>query len=124
VKQVEADVVALLDAYHSAMVGARTADLDPLLDEGFSLVHITGYVQPKEEWFSVIRSGEFDYHQIDFQAGTLALEMRAGETVLTGKGIFDATIYGMRSNWRLRFAIRLAKQDDRWRILHAHYTRF
>jgi len=46
--------------YHAAMVDARTADLDALLARDFALVHITGYVQPKAEWFDVIRSGTFD----------------------------------------------------------------
>jgi hypothetical protein len=50
----------VLRAYHSAMVDARTDDLSTVLDDEFSLVHITGYVQPRAEWFGVIRSREFE----------------------------------------------------------------
>jgi hypothetical protein len=54
-------IMQVLRAYHAAMVDARTEDLSTLLDDDFSLVHITGYRQPETEWFGAIRSGRFDF---------------------------------------------------------------
>lgn len=55
-----AEILRTLRAYHTAMVDARTADLDALLAPDFALVRMTGYVQPKAEWFDVLRSRQFD----------------------------------------------------------------
>ena len=113
-----------MHAYHAAMVEARTDDLDQLLDKEFSLAHITGYIQPKDEWFGVIRSGQFDYHRIDIEEETLAVNITGSTAVLTGRGIFNATINGMRNPWRLQFTMECARQNGRWTITRARYTSF
>ena len=83
------------------MVDASTVDLDELLDPGFALVHITGYVQPKDEWFDVLRSGQFDYHRIEIDEKTIPVRIDGDAADLRGRGIFDATINGTRNPWRL-----------------------
>jgi hypothetical protein len=118
------EIALLLRAYHSAMVDARTDDLATMLDEHFSLVHITGYVQPKHEWFGVIRSGAFDYHRIDVDEQALSVTVSHKAALAAGRGIFDATIEGSRRPWRLRFALRLAKRGNGWRIAEARYSSF
>ncbi len=60
-----AEIIAVLRAYHAAMVAANTKDLDRLVADGFTLVHITDIVQPTSSWFDVVNSGQFDYHRID-----------------------------------------------------------
>jgi hypothetical protein len=121
---VEAEVLQVVGAYHTAMVGARTDELDALLDAGFALVHLTGYVQPREEWLEVVRDGQFDYHRIDVDERSLAVTVTGPAAMVKGRGIFDATINGMRSPWRLQFTLRLAKHRDRWILMHARYTSF
>ncbi len=119
-----ADIIRVMHAYHLAMVEARTDDLDTLLDNEFSLVHLTGYDQPKDEWFGVIRSGQFDYHRIDIEEETLAVNITGSTAVLTGREIFNATINGMRNPWRLQFTMECARQYGRWTITRARYTSF
>ena len=119
-----AEIIRVMHACHAAMVEARTDDLDQLLDKEFSLAHITGYVQPKDEWFGVIRSGQFDYHSIDIEEETLAVNITGSTAVVTGRGIVNATINGMRNPWRLQFTMECARQNDRWTITRARYTSF
>jgi hypothetical protein len=117
-----AEILGMLRAYHAAMVDGRTDDLDALLDAGFALVHRTGYVQPREEWLEVVRDGQFDYHRIDVDERSLAVTVTGAAAMVKGRGIFDATIHGMRRPWRLQFTLRLAKPRDRWILMHARYT--
>ena len=114
----------VLDAYHAAMVGARTDELGALVAEGFTLGHITGYVQPKAEWFGVIRSRSFDYHDIRIEQDRLRVEVAGDEAVVRGRGIFDATIQGMHAPWRLQFELRFARRSSGWIIADARYTSF
>jgi hypothetical protein len=119
-----ADILAALRAYHAAMVDARIERLAELVDAGYSLVHITGYVQPRDEWFDVIRTGEFDYHRIDVDERTLSLNVTGGTASLSGRGIFNATINGMHAPWRLQFSMTWAKQGGDWKIMSARYSSF
>jgi hypothetical protein len=117
-------ILSVLRDYHAAMVSGSTDILDKLVAPDFSLVHITGYVQPKEEWFSVIRSGDFDYHQIDIDQKRLDIVIDDASATVTGRGIFNATINGLSNPWRLQFAIRLARSNDRWILADARYSSF
>ena len=98
-----AELTGVLSRYHDAMVAARTDTLDAMLDPGFTLVHITGYVQSKDEWFGVMRTGEFDYHAIDLDDSALRMDGTDHGATVIGRGIFNATIHGMRRPWRLAF---------------------
>jgi ketosteroid isomerase-like protein len=119
-----AGILDVLRAYHAAMVEARTDRLGELVDEDYSLVHITGYVQPRDEWFDVIRDGQFDYHRIDVDEQALSVSVSGDTATVAGKGVFDATINGMHAPWRLRFEMRWARQRGTWRIISSRYTSF
>ncbi|WP_342609761.1 hypothetical protein [Vibrio tritonius] len=44
------EFLALLDELHNAMVAVDINRLDDVLEDDYSLQHITGYEQPKREW--------------------------------------------------------------------------
>ena len=106
------------------MVSASTDILSRLVSPDFTLEHITGYVQPKEEWFEVIRSGEFDYHQIEIDQNKLNVVIQDTSATVTGRGIFNATISGLSNPWRLHFSIRLVKRNEGWILGEARYSTF
>lgn len=119
-----AGILGILRAYHAAMVEARTDQLAELVDEDYSLVHITGYVQPRDEWFDVIRAGQFDYHRIDIDNRALSVSVTGNTATVAGRGIFEATINGMHAPWRLQFRMAWSKLGGAWRIMSARYTSF
>ncbi|MES2767093.1 MAG: nuclear transport factor 2 family protein, partial [Bacteroidota bacterium] len=44
------------------MIDRNIAELNKILDKDFTLTHITGYVQSKDEWFSEIESEGMKYY--------------------------------------------------------------
>ena len=86
--------------------------------------HITGYAQPKDEWFQFLKPGRFDYHQITIDDKSVSLVVKVAAAELTGRGIFNPTINGARNPWRLQFTMRLAKRGERWIIARSSYTTF
>jgi hypothetical protein len=60
------------------MVEGRADLLDTILDDSFTAQHITGYVSPKGEWLTQVRSGEITHHSICDQGTTVALHGRRG----------------------------------------------
>ncbi|MFJ8716420.1 nuclear transport factor 2 family protein [Streptomyces violaceus] len=99
-------------AYLDAMDEGDTKALDDLLDDSFTLTHMTGYVQPKAEWLAQIRQDRFVYHAIDEKKRTLDID---GDWArLVARTVTDATVYGTRADWRLKLATDYARQDDTW----------
>jgi len=117
-----AEVLTLMRAFHAAMVERRTDLLAGMLASDYSLVHITGYRQPRDEWFQVIESRQFDYHRIDIDQ--MSVKVTGDAASVTGRGIFNATINGVQAPWRLRFAMQLERSGEGWKLISAHYERF
>lgn len=112
----------LVSRYHSAMSRADVRTLDSVLSENFTLVHITGYVQPKHEWLDVVRSRAFQYHEIDVDHSYLSFIEYDRSATVSGKGIFNATINGIHNLWDLRFQLDLRRQGSTWILYHASYS--
>ncbi|MEU1183620.1 nuclear transport factor 2 family protein [Streptomyces sp. NPDC005820] len=99
-------------AYLNAMVEGDTQALDELLDDGFTLTHMTGYVQPKAAWLAEMRAGQFVYHSIDEVDTTLCLD--GGTAHLTVRTMTDATVYESRADWRLLLTTDYARRGGAW----------
>jgi hypothetical protein len=95
-----------------SMVAADADRLDELLDPGFSLTHITGYVQPKDEWLHEIQAGSMRYHAIEEGEVEVTASAR-GATVVT-RDVVDATIWGNRAAWRLQMTTTFAHDGVAW----------
>lgn len=103
-----------------AMKQGDTGRLAGLLDEGFTLTHITGYRQPKAEWLAQMRTGQFRYHAIAIQSTNIIV--RGEGATITGRIITDATVSGTRANWRLQLAISYQRQANDWVALQSVAT--
>lgn len=107
-----AAVRALHDALCEAMVAGDVAGLDSILTDGFTLTHMTGYVQSKSEWLDAIETGQMQYHRVETVEATISAE---GATPgLTARTLTDATIWGSRSTWRLTLRSWFEPYGDDW----------
>lgn len=70
-------------AYLDATDEGDTEPLDDMLDDGFTLTHMTGHVQPKAEWLAQMREGQFVHHTIDEKNLTLDIK---GDTATSSSG--------------------------------------
>ncbi|GGN40479.1 nuclear transport factor 2 family protein [Streptomyces fuscichromogenes] len=110
-------------AHHAcltAMDEGDTTALDQLLDDGFTLTHMTGYVQPKAEWLAQMRQGRFVYHTIDPKSMTL--HIHGDEARLVALTVTDATVYGTRAHWRLQLATDYTVRAGGWIALRTVAT--
>ena len=119
-KSAHDDVVEAFRAQLRAMTEGDTESLDALLDDGFTLTHITGYPQPKDEWLSQMRAGQFVYHGIEEKKVTVDVE---GDTArLVGRIVTDATVYGTHADWPLQLTTDYARENGTWTALRSVAT--
>ena len=111
-EQDRAEILRNYRAQLQAMVDGDTAALGGLLTENFSLTHMTGYFQPKQEWLAEMRAGQFQYHDTQEKDTSIALEDSTAR--LVGRIVTDATVYGARAKWRLQLAMEFTRRNGTW----------
>lgn len=89
----------LYRAMNRAMVAQDVATLDRILDDNFTLTHMTGYIQAKAEWLADVASGRMRY----FSTDEVSVETTGEQTI--GRAVTKAKIWGMDGSWRLQQVI-------------------
>jgi hypothetical protein len=117
-----ADVERVFREMYRCMLDADIRCLETLLDPKFTLTHMTGFVQPRAEWLSAIRSGEMAYH--DAREVSIATAVEGDRASIVGRHRVDATIFGSRGTWRLQLTGELLRRLDRWLIASVVATTF
>jgi hypothetical protein len=104
------------------MIDKNLVELDKVLDKDFTLTHITGYLQSKDEWLSEIKSERMKYYSYKEVKTTITVD--GNNATFVGQNILDARIWGSRNNWRLQQTLQLEKRSGRWVILKSVATTF
>ncbi|GGR37701.1 DUF4440 domain-containing protein [Deinococcus ruber] len=113
-QQAKTEVLESHQALFRAMVEGRTDVLDDLLEDRFTLTHITGYVQPRDEWLAEIRSAKFRYHEIDEK--NVSVELAGSTAVLISRAVFTVTIGGSRGTWSLQSTLQYRRTKGHWTV--------
>ena len=106
-------IVANFHARQRAMVDGDTAELRRLSTPDSRAEHISGYDQPRDEWFDQIHSSYFDYHAIDNDLIDIHLT-GPDRATLVARSTIDVTIGGSRNIWRLESTAEYVKVGGRW----------
>jgi hypothetical protein len=104
------------------MIEGNTSEINKIVDQDFTLTHITGYVQSKEEWFSEIRTERMKYYS--YKEVKTSINIDGDKAVFVGQNILDARIWEMRNNWRLQQTMQLEKRNGKWIIVKSVATTF
>ena len=104
------------------MIKEDTAGINNILDTHFTLTHITGYVQPKDEWFSEIESERMKYYS--YNEVKTSVKIEGDKATFVGQNLLDARICGTRNTWRLQQTMQLEKRNGKWIIMKSVATTF
>lgn len=114
-KNDEAQILALVRQLTQLMIERNTIEMNKIFDKDFTLTHITGYVQPKEEWFAEIEKESMKYYS--YREVNTSVKINGDKAEFIGQNILDARIWGSRNNWRLQQTMQLEKRNGKWIIL-------
>ncbi|HWJ27151.1 MAG TPA: nuclear transport factor 2 family protein, partial [Flavisolibacter sp.] len=99
------------------MIERNTAAINKIVDANFTLTHMTGYVQPKLEWFSEIEKESMKYYSAIEVAHRIKVE--GGKATFMNQNLVDARIWGSRNTWHLQQNMQLEKRVGQWIILNS-----
>jgi hypothetical protein len=114
----EQRLVAAYRQMHRFMLAADTRSLEPLLADGFTLVHMTGYAQPRDEWLAQIDSGRMRYFSSE-EDEVAVIRVEGQRVTLRGRNRVKASIWGAQSTWPLQMDIEFVLVNGRWLMQHA-----
>jgi hypothetical protein len=120
--QNELQILELSRQLTQLMIEKDTVGLNKILDPLFTLTHLTGYVQSKEDWFAEIESERMKYYSYD-EVKT-SLKIAGNKATFVGQNLLDARIWGSRNQWRLQQTMNLEKRNGKWIILKSVATTF
>lgn len=103
----KSEILDLIRQLTELMIDKNIVEMNKILDSHFTLTHITGYVQSKEEWFSEIESERMKYYS--YSEVKTSVNIDRNKAVFVGQNLLDARIWGTRNNWRLQQTMHLEK---------------
>lgn len=101
--------------YWQAMISGDAHVLRKLMAEDYTLRHMTGTVQTREEFLAGLENGTFRY----FSAAHDLIDVTIhGDTAeMTGQSRVSAAVYGGREHrWRLQGDFTLRKEEGQWKL--------
>src|SRR3954454_16108731 len=110
--EIRAAVLANYGGQRRAMVAGDADALGALLADDFTLVHMTGYRQPKAEWLADGPAGAMTYHSMEDV--DVAVDVSGEAPVVTARTRTAATIWGASGTWPLRLRISFAHDGTSW----------
>ncbi len=113
----EQEIIDLYQAENKAMVDKDINTLNKILAPGMTLTHMTGYVQPKEEWLSQIQSEEMKYYSSK-EENIKDIQIDGDKASFVGQNRVKARIWGgSPSTWPLQMKMYFEKQNGKWIIV-------
>ncbi len=103
------------------MAADDVSTLEKLLAPDFSLTHMTGYVQPREEWLAQVKNGQMHY----FSSREESIEVTAipNGWQVTGRNRVLADIHGGGKNeWGLNTVMPIGEVNGQIMALDAIVT--
>lgn len=100
---------------YRAMVEKDVAELDRLHADDFTLRHMTGTRQTKQQYIQAIVDGTLNYYEAQHEQMDIRID--GDRATLTGRSRVNAAVYGGgRHTWRLQLRFTLRKENGQWRL--------
>lgn len=122
ITNLEKEVIAVTDKLTDLMIARDLKGMDNILDTHFTLTHITGYVQPKAEWFREVKTESMKYYS--YEPVSREVNVNGDKAQVVQRNKLDARIWGSRNVWRLQQIFSLEKRSGKWIIIRSIATTF
>jgi hypothetical protein len=110
--EIRAAVLANYEGQRRGMVAGDADARGALLADDFTLVHMTGYRQPRAEWLADVRAGAMTYHSMEDV--DVSVDVSGDAPVVTARTRTAATIWGASGTWPLQLRISFAHDGTAW----------
>ena len=109
------EVLERFIAFQEAMIVKDSEKLNEIICDNYTLTHMSGRTQTKQEFIYEIMDGTLNYYKsaIDNPDITICGENKA---IFKADVTLDAKVYGMKGTWTLHSKQTMEKINNKWHI--------
>ena len=89
--------------------------LDEILDDDYTLTHMSGKTQTKQEYIDEIMDGTLNYYKSTIDNPQIRI-IEEDKAIFNADVTLDAKVYGMKGTWTLHSQQTMEKINGRWYI--------
>ncbi len=99
--------------FQYAMIEKDLEKLNELLEDNYTLTHMSGKTQTKDEYIGEIMDGTLNYYKSIINNPIIMIKEK-DKALLKADVTLDAKVYGMKGTWTLHSEQTMEKINEKW----------
>ncbi len=99
--------------FQYAMIEKDLEKLNELLEDNYTLTHMSGKTQTKDEYIGEIMDGTLNYYKSIINNPIIMIKEK-DKAILKADVTLDAKVYGMKGTWTLHSEQTMEKINGKW----------
>ena len=99
--------------FQYAMIEKNFEKLNELLEDNYTLTHMSGKTQTKDEYIGEIMDGTLNYYKSIINNPIIMIKEK-DKALLKADVTLDAKVYGMKGTWTLHSEQTMEKINEKW----------
>ena len=112
---IQEDVLERFMAFQEAMIEKNLEKLNEIICDNYTLTHMSGKTQTKQEFIDEIMDGTLNYYKSTINNPDITI-CDENKAIFNADVTLDAKVYGMKGTWTLHSQQTLEKINDKWYI--------
>lgn len=112
---IQEDVLERFMDFQEAMIEKDLEKLNEIICDNYTLTHMSGKTQTKQEFIDEIMDGTLNYYKSTINNPDIIL-FGENKAIFKADVTLDAKVYGMKGTWTLHSQQTLEKIYDKWYI--------
>ena len=112
---IQEDVLERFMDFQEAMIEKDLEKLNEIICDNYTLTHMSGKTQTKQEFIDEIMDGTLNYFKSTIDNPDITI-LDDNKAVFKADVTLDAKVYGMKGTWTLHSRQTMEKIDGRWHI--------
>ena len=112
---IQEDVLERFMDFQEAMIEKNLEKLNEIICDNYTLTHMSGKTQTKQEFIDEIMDGTLNYYKSTINNPDIML-FGENKAIFKADVTLDAKVYGMKGTWTLNSQQTLEKINDEWYI--------
>lgn len=109
----EEEVLERFKEFQKAMIEKDYSKLNEIIHDNYTLTHMSGKTQTKQEYIDEIMDGTLNYYKSTINNPIISIE-KDEKAVLKADVTLDAKVYGIKGTWTLHSQQSMKKINDKW----------
>ncbi len=111
--QDQEEVLERFIEFQYAMIEKDLEKLNELLKDNYTLRHMSGKIQTKDEYIDEIMDGTLNYYKSIIHNPNIIIKEK-DKAILKADVTLDAKVYGMKGTWTLHSEQTMEKINGKW----------